>query len=113
MLGAEKRGKLEVEKNPTPSTFKYWQLNFESRSSVSDDPSDGMLWVRETEAAQNTDDLRTSLSIKRKHYPKFETLDAKIAEALKKILDEHELQEKGLLGRAEMPKDTTGFYKDD
>ena len=38
------------------------------------------------EAAQNVDDVRMSFSTTRKYYPNFETLDAKIATALKRIL---------------------------
>ena len=44
-----------------------------------------MSWIRETEAAQNTDDLRTCYPIPGKHYPNFETLNANTATALKKI----------------------------
>ena len=78
---------MEFEKIPTLSTFNYCQLNLRAEvCSVSYHPSDAMSWIRVIEAAQNIDDLRESHSITGKLHPNFETLDARIATALKKIL---------------------------
>ena len=45
-----------------------------------------MFWIREIDSATSVDYLRTSGSILGHHFPIFETLHAKIANALKKIL---------------------------
>ena len=87
------KDELEFEKIPTPSTFNYCQLNLRTEVCyVSDQPSDAMSRIQEIEAAQNIDDLRESHSITGKLHPNFETLDARIATALKKDPDEHEVQ---------------------
>ena len=46
------------------------------------------------EVAQDSDDLRTSESVTEKCYPNFETLDAKIAAAMKKIPGNPNLKKK-------------------
>ena len=49
-----------------------------------------MHWINEVEIAKSIDDLVTSQSITgRKDFPDFEMRDAKIASALKRLLDKH------------------------
>ena len=57
-------------------------------------PSDAMSWIRETEAAQTADDLKTSQSIIGSQDSNFEMLDAKSRNGLEEDLNDHELQEK-------------------
>ena len=76
------KDKLEFEKFPTSSTFNFRQLTFGIEvSSASDHSSDAMSWIREIEAAQDINDLGTSLSITGKYYFNFDMLDAEIANA--------------------------------
>ena len=95
--------KLEFERFPTPNC---WQLNFSTEvGSVSYHASDVTSWIREIEAAQNIDDLRTSQSITGKHQPDFAMLDAKIATALKKVVRS--------TWKSRKPKQPTESFKDD
>ena len=45
-----------------------------------------MLWIKEVEMVESVDDLKSSCSIKGTQAPKFEVLDARIASALNKII---------------------------
>ena len=45
-----------------------------------------MLWIKEVEMVESVDDLKSSRSIKGTHGPDFEVLDAKIASALNRII---------------------------
>ena len=45
-----------------------------------------MLWIKEVEMVESVDDLKSSRSIKGTHGPDFELLDARIASALNKII---------------------------
>ena len=61
-------------------------MNFRTEvCSGSCHPFDAVSWIREIEAAQTTDDLKTSQSIAGNQYPNFEMLDANVATALKRI----------------------------
>ena len=57
-----------------------------------------MHWIKEVEMVESVDDLKSSRSIKGTHGPDFEVLDAKIASALNKIIQNTRLQEKGQSG---------------
>ena len=98
------KDKLEFDK--FPSTFIFWQFNFWTEvCSGSYRPSDAMSWTRESEAAQKANELRTSHSLAGKHYPNFETLDAKIAAALKNILMNSNFEQKVYLEEQKAQKD--------
>ena len=45
-----------------------------------------MSWIREIDATQTFDDLKTFPSIAGNQYPNFEMLDSRVATALKRIL---------------------------
>ena len=65
-----------------------------------------MSWIREIEAAQDIDDLRTSHSITGRHDANFETLDAKIATPFNENpFGELELQDESLLEEHRAQKD--------
>ena len=49
-------------------------------------PTEAKLWVKEVEMFESVDDLISSRSIKGTHGPDFELLDARIASALNKII---------------------------
>ena len=71
--------------------------------------SDATSWIREIDAAQTLDDLKTSQSTTGNQYTDFEMLDDKEASALKEDLNEHEHQEKN----RKLPKKTGDVFEDD
>ena len=78
---------LRFDKFPMPSTFQYWQTSFGTEvCSGSSYASAAMRWKKEVAIATTVDDLKKSRSIFGTTFPNFEMLDAKIATALKKII---------------------------
>ena len=56
-------------------------------TTCSDSPSDAMLlWIKEVENVESLDELKSSRSVCGKDFPNFEMLDAKIASALNRII---------------------------
>ena len=53
-----------------------------------------MLWIKEVEMVESVDDLKSSRSIRGTHGPNFELLDARIALALNKIIQNTHLKQK-------------------
>ena len=79
--------KLKYERVPLPSTFNYWKTNFKTEvRSSSSHSKEAMPWKSEVEVANSVNDLKTSRSMSGRVYPIFETLDARIASALKKFI---------------------------
>ena len=72
----------------TPSTFSCWKIRFKTKvSSCSGFPSEAMLWIKEVEIITSVDDLKSSRSIQGyTHFPNFKMLDARMASALNKII---------------------------
>ena len=78
---------LHFDKFPTPSTFSCWKIRFNTEvCACSGSPSEAMLWIKEVEIVDSVDDLKSSRSIQGYHFLDFEMLDAKIASALNKII---------------------------
>ena len=73
--------------SPTPSTFSCWKIRYKTQvSSWSDFPTEAMFWTEEVEMVDPVDELKSSRSILGKDFPNFETLDARIASVLNKII---------------------------
>ena len=53
-----------------------------------------MLWVKEVEMVDFLDELKSSRSVCGKDFPNFEILDAKIASALNKIIQNYKFKKK-------------------
>ena len=53
-----------------------------------------MLWIKEVEMVESADDLKSSRSIKGTHGPDFELLDARIASALNRIIQNTRFKKK-------------------
>ena len=49
-------------------------------------PKEALPWIEEVKLANSVDDLKTLRSFTESKFPNYETLDARIATALKKIL---------------------------
>ena len=53
-----------------------------------------MLWIKEVEMVESVDDLKSSRSIRGIHWPNFEFLDARIASALNRIIQNTRFKKK-------------------
>ena len=87
---------LHCDKFTTLSTFSCWKIRFKTQvSACSSSPSGPMLWIKEVEMVDSVDDLRSSRSIRGYiHFPNFEMLDARIAFALNKIIQNFSFKKK-------------------
>ena len=72
----------------TLTTFSCWKIRFKTQVSYcSSSPSEAMLWTKEVEMVDSLDDLKSPHSIQGcTHFPNFDMLDARIASALNKII---------------------------
>ena len=72
----------------TPQTFSRWNMRFKTEvCSCSNFATEAMLRTKEVELANSVDDLKSSCSIQGiATFPDFELLDASIASALNKII---------------------------
>ena len=84
------RGDLELhcDKFPTLSTLSCWKIIFKTQvSACFSSLWEAMSWIEEVEMVDSEDDLKSSHSLQGcTHFPNFEMLDAKIASALNKII---------------------------
>ena len=64
-----------------------------------------MLWIKEVKMFESVDDLKSSHSIKGTHGPDFELLDARIASALNKIIQNTRFKKKVSLEEMKAHKD--------
>ena len=77
------------------SLFLCWKIRFKNQvTTCSDFPSDAMLSIKEVEMADSLEDLKSSRSVCGKNFPNFEMLDAKIASALNKIIQNSQFKKK-------------------
>ena len=78
---------LNFDKFPTPVNFPYWKIRFKTEvCTCSQFPTEAMQWIKEVELADSVDELRSSSSTRGIPMPNFEVLDARIASALNKII---------------------------
>ena len=76
---------LHFDKFPDSADVQCWKTNFKTEvSSNIGSPTIGMLWTKEV--AKPVDDLMTSHSMRGRDFPDFEIFDAKIASALKRMM---------------------------
>ena len=71
------------------------------RSACSGSPSEGTLWIKEVEMVDSVDDSKSSRSMQGYHFPHFEMLDARVASALNKIIQNSYFKKKGQSGGTE------------
>ena len=75
------------DKFPTPATFACWKIRFKIEvCTCSQFPTEAMQWIKEVEMVDSVDDLRSSSSIRGIQMLNFEVLDARIASALNRII---------------------------
>ena len=63
-------------------------------TACSDLPWDAMLWIKEVEMVDSLDELKSSRFVSGKNFSNFEMLDAKIASALNKIIQNSQFKKK-------------------
>ena len=64
-----------------------------------------MLWIKEVEMVDSVDELKSSRSVAGKNFPNFEMLDARIASALNKIIQNSPFKKKVGLQKQEAQKE--------
>ena len=86
----------DLDKFPTLSTFSCWWIRFKTQvSACSGSPSEAMLRIQEVEMVDSVDDFKSSHSIQGyAHFLDFEMLDARIASALNKIIQNSHFKKK-------------------
>ena len=78
---------LILTKFSTSATFACWKMRFKTKvCSCSLFPTEAMLWIKEVEMVDSVDDIKSSCSARGIRMPDFEVLDAKIASALNRII---------------------------
>ena len=78
---------LHFDKIPTPATFACWKIRFKTEvCTCSQFPTEAMQWIKEVELVDSVDELRSSSSTRGISMPNFEVLDARIASARNKII---------------------------
>ena len=86
---------LHFDKFPTTATFACWKIRIKTDvCTCSQFPTEAMQWIKEVELADSVDDLKSSCSIKGIQTPNFEVLDAKIASALNRIMQNTRFKKK-------------------
>ena len=97
MVGQQRQqiSKLQFDKFPNPQLFWVWEIRFKNQvTTCSDFPSDAMLRIKEVEMVDSLEELKSSRSVCGKNFPNFEMLDAKIASALNKIIQNSNMKKK-------------------
>ena len=85
---------LHFDKFLNPATFACWKIRFKPEvCTCSQFPTEAMLRIKEVEMVDSVDDLKTSRFI-RTQGPDFEVLDAKIASALNRIIQNTRFKQK-------------------
>ena len=85
--------------------FCIWKIRFKIQvTSCSDSPSDAMLWIKEVEMVDSSEELKTSRSVSGQNFPNYEMLDAKIASALNKIIKNFQFKKKVSFEEQKKPK---------
>ena len=91
----EQISELQFDKFPAPASFLVWKTRFKTQvPNGSDLLWAAMLWIKEVEMVDSLDVLRSSRSVIGKDFRNFEMLDAKIASALNKIIQNSQSKKK-------------------
>ena len=107
MVGQQRQqiSELQFDKFLSPQSFMVWKTRFKTQvSDGSDFPSEAMLWIKEVEMVDSLDELKSSRSVSGKDFPFFEMLDAKIASALNKIIQNSQFKKKVNLEEQKAPQ---------
>ena len=97
MVGQQRQNisELQFGKFPCPHSILCWKISSKNQvTTFSDFPSDNMLWINEVEMGDSLDESKSSRSVAGKNFPNFQMLDAKIASALNKIIQNAHFKKK-------------------
>ena len=101
---------LILTTSPRQQRFACWKIRFKIEvCTCSQFPSEAMLWMKEVEMVESVDDLKSSCSISGIPGPNFEVLDAKIASALNRIIQNTRFKKKVSLEEEKAPKGDRPF----
>ena len=96
---------LQFDKFPNPQSFLLKKIRFKTQvTTCFDFPSDAMLWIKEVEMVSSLDELKSSRPVYGNNFPNFEMLDAKIASALNKIVQNSQFKKKVSLEEQKAPR---------
>ena len=96
---------LHFDKFLNPATFACWKIRFKTEvCTCSQFPTETMQWIVEVEMVDSVDDLKSSSSIRGISMPNFEVLDARIASALNRIIQNTRFKKKVSLEEQKSPK---------
>ena len=97
MVGQQRQqiSELQFDKFPNPQSLFGVENRFKNQvTTCSDFPSEAMLWIKEVEMVDSLDELKSSRSVCGKDFPNFEMLDANIASALNKTIQNSQFKKK-------------------
>ena len=97
MVGQQRRqiSGLQLDKFSNLQSFLVQKIRFKNQVTIcSDFPLDTMLRINEVEMVDSLEALKSSRSIAGKKFPNFVMLDAKIASALNKIIQNSQFKKK-------------------
>ena len=101
---------LQFDKFPTPSSSLGWNIRFRNQvATCSHFPSEAMLWIKEVEMVDSLDELKCSRSVAGKKFQNFDMLDAKVASAPNKIIQNSHFKKTMSASRSRKPRKRTGF----
>ena len=94
-LQRQQISEVHFDKFPNPQCFLFWKIRFKNQvTTCSDFPSEAMLWIKEVEMVDSLQELKSSRSVSGKTFSNFGMLDAKIALALNKIIQNSHFKKK-------------------
>ena len=100
----QQMSEIQFDKFPTPSSFWCWKIRFRNQvTACSDFPSEAVLWIKDVEMVDSMDEWKSSRSDAGKKFPNFEMLDAQIASALNKIIQDSTSRRRSV-SRSRKPK---------
>ena len=86
---------LHFDKFPNPATFACWKIRFKTKvCTCSQFPTEAVHWIEEVEMVDSVDELKSSSSVRGIHGPDFEVLDAKIASAQNRMIQNTRFKKK-------------------
>ena len=86
---------LHFDKFRNPATFACWMIRFKIEVRIwSQFPTEAILWIKEVEMVESVGDLKSSSPVRGIQTPDFEILDAKIASALNRIIQNTRFKKK-------------------
>ena len=97
MVGHQRHqiSELRFDNFLNPQSFSFWKIRFKNQvTTCLDFPSEAMLWIKEVEMVDSLRELKSSRSVFGNNFPNFEMLDARIASALNKIIQNSQFKKK-------------------